>query len=825
MTTLVLKAPLAGWACALSEVPDPVFAEGTAGDGVAIDPTDGTLHAPCDGEIVAMKGARHAVTIRTPGGADILLHVGIDTVQLDGAGFEMLVAPGQAVRAGDPLLRFDLDQVALRAKSAVTPVLVAAGGTVRRSVTGRAVAVGDFLMEVEVTVAAPASTATASMATGTVEVRRLFGVPFEHGLHARPAALLAAALRPFEARVAIVAHGREGNARSTTALMALGVRCGDTIEVLATGAHANEALAALEKLLTPAAFVPAPAMRVAPAAADDPKRLEAVIACRGVAVGEAVQWTQPDIAVPEAGAGHDVESGRLSAALATVRAHLEALAAAAEGEQRAILEAHVGLVDDPGLAEDAAQGLRRGESAGHAWRAATRATVEALSALHDVRMRERAADLRDLENQVLRVLSGKGPASARVLPPNAIILADELLPSQLASLDRTKVAGIAMARGGATSHVAIIAASMGIPALVAAGPAVLAVREGTTLVLDAEHGRLDVDPAPEVRAAVERALANRAAEMQADRAAAREPAILKSGERIAVYANLGSLADARVALEMGAEGCGLLRTEFLFLDRREAPSEDEQARAYQAIAAALDGRPFTVRTLDIGGDKPIAYLPLPDEENPALGLRGVRTSLWRPDLLRAQLRAILRVVPSRQVRILLPMVTDVAEVRIVRALIDEGRDELGIEAMPALGVMVETPASAMLADQLAAEVDFLSIGTNDLSQYTLAMDRGHPELAGKLDALHPAVLRLIGTAAKAANAAGKEVAVCGSLGSDLSAIPILVGLGVHEVSAVPASIPRIKRTLRSLDEAACRELARKALALPTAEAVRNLMGE
>lgn len=823
MTLLVLQAPLAGWCLALSEVPDPVFAEKMAGDGVAIDPTGGVLHAPCEGEIVAMKGAKHAVTIRTAGGQDVLLHVGIDTVQLDGAGFEMLVAPGQRVRAGEPLLRFDLDLVAGRAKSAVTPVLLAAGGTVRRAALDRAVAVGDFLLEVEVAAAQP----LAATGTEAVEVRRLFGVPFEHGLHARPAALLASALRPFDARVTVLAHGREGNARSTTALMALGVRCGDTIEVRAAGPHANDALAALEAHLTPAAFVPPAARAPEPARAPmtGPRRLEAVIACRGVAVGQAVQWSHAEIAVDEAGAGFDPESRRLAEALAAVRAHLERLAAAAPGEQRTILEAHVALVDDPGLADAASDGLRLGQSAGHAWRQATRATVAALSALHDPRLRERAADLRDLEHQVLRVLSGKGPASARELPTGAIVLADELLPSQLASLDRTKVAGIAMARGGATSHVAIIAASMGIPALVAAGPSILTVPEGTSVILDAEHGRLDIDPPAEARAAVEQALAERGAQEAADREASRDDARLKSGERIEVYANLGSLGDARSARDAGAEGCGLLRTEFLFLDRREAPTEDEQAAAYQAIASALDGRPLTIRTLDIGGDKPIAYLPLPAEENPALGLRGVRTSLWRPDLLRAQLRAILRVVPLAQVRILLPMVTDVSEIRTIRALIDEGRDELEIEAMPALGAMIETPASAMLADQLAAEVDFLSIGTNDLSQYTLAMDRGHPELAGKLDALHPAVLRLIGAAAKAGIAAGKEVAVCGSLGSDLSAIPILVGLGVHEISAVPASIPRIKRTLRSLDIGACRELARRALALPTAEAVRNLMGE
>jgi phosphoenolpyruvate-protein phosphotransferase len=538
-----------------------------------------------------------------------------------------------------------------------------------------------------------------------------------------------------------------------------------------------------------------------------------------------VQWTQTPITVAETGGPFEQESRALERALGTVRAHLEKLCAAAAGEQRAILAAHVELVDDPELAAQARDALQRGKGAGFAWRRATRATIEALGAVHDERLRERAADLRDLENQVLRVLSGKPPASARVLPAGAIVLADELLPSQLAALDPARLAGICMARGGATSHVAIIAASLGIPALVAAGPSILAIAEGTALVLDAEHGHLHVDPDAAERAGVEQSLARAVAERATDLAAARGPAATLDGHRITVYANLGSLADAKAALAHGAEGCGLLRTEFLFLDRRQPPTQDEQARAYQDIATALEGRPLTIRTLDIGGDKPIAYLPLPREDNPALGLRGLRTSLWKPELLRTQLRAILRVLPLAQVRILLPMVTDVDELRTVRALIDEGRDELGIASAPALGVMIETPASALLAAQLAAECDFLSIGTNDLSQYTLAMDRTHPELAARLDALHPAVLRLIAGASDAARAAGKEVAVCGSLGSDAAAIPILVGLGVHEISAVPASIPRLKRAVRSLDLAACRALALRALDQPSARAVRALLGE
>jgi phosphoenolpyruvate-protein kinase (PTS system EI component) len=316
-------------------------------------------------------------------------------------------------------------------------------------------------------------------------------------------------------------------------------------------------------------------------------------------------------------------------------------------------------------------------------------------------------------------------------------------------------------------------------------------------------------------------VAQREQERAADAAAAMTEARTRDGVRVRVNANLGSVDEAAPAVANGAEGCGLLRTEFLYLDRREAPGEDEQAAEYQRVAAALDGRPLAIRTMDIGGDKPIAYLPLPPEDNPALGLRGVRASLREPGLLRTQVRAILRVRPEGQCRILLPMVTDAGEVRAIRALAEECARELGVGA-PAIGAMIETPAAALLADRLAQAADFLSIGTNDLAQYTLAIDRAHPELALRLDALHPAVLRLIALVADAAEARGKPVSICGALASDVDALPILVGLGVHEVSAAPSTIPRLKRTARLLDAAECREAARRALELATAAEVRDL---
>ena len=811
--SLLLAAPLAGWALPLAEVPDPVFAERMAGDGVAIDPTGSVLHAPCDGEILDMKGAQHAVTIRSALGIDVLIHVGIDTVKLDGKGFVPLVAVGARVEQGVPLLRFDLERLARAAPSLITPIVLASPGTIRTRTIHRAVRVGDVLMEI-----AEGAPEAAAGDGFTEETRREFSVPFEHGLHVRPGALIAAALKPFTSEVSIIFRGRSANARSTVGMMSLGVRCGDTVEVKAVGNDGERAIEALEALLAPAprARAAKPAAKVA-----GHRRIEGAIASRGLAVGRAVQWARTELKVAERGEGEQGESAALDRALATLRDHLNSLKTEAQGERKALLAAHAELSEDPDLRGRAAEWLKRGKSAAFAWRQATRAVADGLAALDDPRMRERAADLKDLENQVVRVLAGKPPSSTREFEPGSILLADDVLPSQIISLDTERVVGVCTARGGPTSHVAILASASGLPMLVAGGTAVLDVAEGAQVVLDAEHGWLDVEPPPADLAAAKAAMDERNDERTADLAAAGRASVTRDGVAISVLANLGSLGDAHIAMQRGAGGCGLLRTEFLYMDRREAPDEDEQAAEYQRIAAALAGKPLSIRTMDIGGDKPIPYLPLPREDNPALGMRGLRASLWQPDLLRSQVRAILRVQPAGQCKVLLPMVTDADDLKAARAVIEECANALGVE-VPAVGAMIETPASALLAEQLAPLCDFLSIGTNDLSQYGLAIDRGHPELAKRLDALHPAVLRLIALVAEAGREHGKSVSVCGALGSDVDALPILVGLGVHEVSATPAAIPRLKRTVRNLDARECRELATRALEQTSASEVREL---
>jgi len=851
--TLTLLAPLAGWSAPLDEAPDEVFAARLLGDGVAIDPTEGTLHAPCDAVVVLLPASRHAVTLRTAAGCEILLHVGIDTVALGGEGFEAHVSAGARVRAGEPLLSFDLDFLAQRARSVLTPVIVTSdsGWAIRGRTVDRAIALGERLMEVALQRARPDDASLGNAASAAAAVRRLT-VSFEHGIHARPAALLAAALRSLAADVRLMARGREANARSTVALMALGVRHGEEIEIRASGPDAHNALNALTAIFNAHESAPRPAQPPPASAAVHPPAgldlgtaqpgespaartvmtygvLRGVAASPGLAIGPALQLHRPEIRVRETGAGAPAEHAALDSARAEVRARLErtALAAASDamGTAREIAAAHLELLDDPELIAAARTAIDAGRSAGAAWRAAVRDSADTLRALDDARLRERVDDLLDLEAQVLLVLAGESVEPAAALPEQAIVIARELLPSQLIALDGARLAGIAMAAGGATSHAAILAAAMGIPALVALGPQVLAIPDGAEVILDAAVGALEVAPLEPRLTAARARLAASVAERAALASAAQRECRTADGVRIEVLANVGSVAEAQAAVRNGAEGCGLLRTEFLFLDRLTPPSESEQTAQYQQIADALGERPLTIRTLDAGGDKPIAYLPMPREDNPALGLRGIRTGLAWPQLLRTQLRAVLGVRGPARCRLLLPMITDLEEIEAVRRVLEEVRGELGRSESIAVGVMIETPASALLAERIAAVADFLSIGTNDLTQYTLAMDRGNPQLAARLDALHPAVLRLIARAAEGARTHGRHAAVCGGLASEPIAAPLLVGLGVNELSAVPAVIPQLKARIGSVSLRDCRALAEEALKLPTAAAVRALAAD
>jgi phosphoenolpyruvate-protein phosphotransferase len=839
MSSLEILAPFDGWCSALDEVPDPVFAGRMVGDGLAIDPTSGVLLAPCAGEIMTLPASAHAVSIRAAPGIDVLIHVGIDTVALHGRGFEARVGPGAIVRAGDELIRFDLETVARAAKSLMTPIVVTPmdGLRLARCRAVGPVSAGELLFAVTGMTASPIAAAGTAPRIGAAAdtaavVAQTLVVTLRQGLHARPAALLAQRAKSFGAQISLGAHGRNANARSVVAIMALGVRQGDELSIEARGPEAEQAVAGLLAALQEALRTEGAAHRDAAAAPRGGTAaplhagtFAAVPAVAGLAVGRATRIERREIDVAETGAGAAPERAALEVARSHVRARLARVAETGGAARRGIIAAHLEFLDDPQVNEQADELIGLGKSAGFAWRAAIRRAIAALEMLDDSRLRERADDLLDVESHVLLALAGEARPMTIPLPERAVLIADDLLPSELTALDVQRLVAICLARGGVTSHVAILAAAMEIPMLVGLGSAIRDVAAGTLVIVDADGGTLETAPTAAAIAQAQMRVDARRMQRAKARAEAQGECRALDGTRIEVFANLGNLADAAAATANGAEGCGLLRTEFLFLDRETAPDEEEQLAAYQGIAAALGTRPLILRLMDVGGDKPLRYLTLPAEENPALGLRGVRTALAHPALLRTQLRAALRVQPAGCVRLLIPMITDVGEILAVRGIVDELESELGSRVRVQVGAMIETPAAALMASELIREVDFLSIGSNDLTQYTLAMDRGHPQLAGRTDALHPAVLKLVAAAASAGVAAGKMVAVCGGVAADRSAVPILLGLGVRELSVVPAAVPAIKRQIRALEISACRALAAACLELGSPAAVRERVAQ
>ena len=488
--------------------------------------------------------------------------------------------------------------------------------------------------------------------------------------------------------------------------------------------------------------------------------------------------------------------------------------------QAAIFEAHMQMLQDPELIDSVRKSiLDEHENAEKALMDAAEHYARTLEELTDESFRARADDVRDVARRCLRILLGK-PQVDVVLNKPSIIVARDLSPSDTVRMEKTMVLGFCTAEGGATSHTAILAKALGVPAVVGVGDELLSVIEGSASIINGHTGEVTIGPDETTLAAfvqTQKAEKERAA---AELSAAGKPAITKDGSRAEVVANVGSVADAEKAVSSGAEGIGLLRTEFLYLDRQTAPTEEEQYTVYKKIFDIQGSRPVVIRTIDVGGDKELPYIDLGHEDNPFLGWRAIRMCLDNPDFFKTQLRAILRAATGHDIRIMFPMIAAVTEVTRARELLDEARAELRAAGQPfggkiQVGIMVEIPAAAVMADKFVKVVDFFSIGTNDLTQYTLAVERTNKKVVHLSNALDPAVLRLIAKVIEEGHKGGVWVGMCGELAGEPKAIPVLLGLGLDEFSMAPTLVPRAKAVIRGSDAAVCRQIARDVLDLPT----------
>ena len=672
-----------------------------------------------------------------------------------------------------------------------------------------------------------------------------FSFPLPNGLHVRPASHLEEMARAFRADIVLVNdhNGRQASFRTVLALVATDTNQHDACRLVVDGEDADAAFAALTAYLC-GAFLhcddPLPAAVARPTAGVPLPRslrgaglseyLRGTVACRGLGWGRVV--TVAGLAMPpellaEPSRGADIEQARFDHAVAALVEQLARNQRTTDGLEAGLLKAHLGMLRDASFAEQVTQRVRGGASAGAAIAAVIAALGEGFRHSRNPLLRERVLDLEDIAARLLEKLHGlAGAPQLPALTAPSVIVADSLTPGQLLALDRRHLQALVLGRAGQTSHTVILARSFAIPTLTGVAEASVRLRAGTDVVVDADLGLVIPAPAEGVRCYYEREGAKYAHLAARVATQTRRSAATADGRRLEVGANIASAVEATAAFAQGAEGIGVFRTELFFTGSATPPTEDEQYAAYSTAVRAADGRPVVFRTLDIGGDKPVPFLPLPAEDNPFLGCRGVRLYSDHAALLKTQMRAILRAAAHGPAKIMIPMIANLEEVRLAKRLLAEARAELPA-ATPAgevaFGIMIEVPAVAFALEELAAEVEFFSLGTNDLAQYFFAADRGNPAVASRYSVFAPAFLRLLKQIVAAAHARGRWIGLCGEMAEDERALPLLLGLGLDEISLVAPRIPGTKAALAGLNATDCTALLDAALRCSDAGAVLDLI--
>jgi phosphocarrier protein FPr len=696
--------------------------------------------------------------------------------------------------------------------------------------------------------AAPITVLAADEPATAAELTQTFVLPNPLGIHARPAARLVNIASTYNTVITISKGAQTADATSINQLITLGARQGDTITVRARGPQAETALTAIAALLADnlgdrqASAADQP---VTPAPVINPNgnQWQGIPVVAGIAIGPVAPVVMaPPVILLRQVTNVAAEQSRLQGAINTVLDLLDELEQALAGraptpgatpvaDATAILSAQRLMLLDPHLTAAVEKRLTADQcNAEWAWQVVVAAMVAQYESLHDAYLRQRAVDLRDVGDRVLRVLSGQLP-KLQPLSTAGILAVAELTPSLAAALEPTLILGIVTARGGPNDHSAILVRTLGIPFVTGVASATQ-LAPGQMIALDGATGTLWPDPDPATIATLTARRESWLAERIAVQNVAQLPALMQDGMTIGVLANSSAVHEAELAVAQGATGVGLFRTELLFMAQATLPDEETQVQLYLQTAASLGDYPLTVRTLDIGGDKPLPHLPMPPEANPFLGWRGLRYCLDNPEFFRTQLRALLRVAAdlgdARRLKIMFPMVSTVEEFLAAKALVADEAAQLiamgyALPQLPPLGVMIETPAAVFHAAHFAWHVDFFSIGTNDLTQYIMAADRGNAQVAALVNALQPPVIQAIGQVTQAAQSAGIPVSVCGELAADPRATALLIGLGVTELSMNPQAIPTVKAQIRRLTQERAKKVAQQALALTTVAAVEAFL--
>ncbi|XOB61809.1 phosphoenolpyruvate--protein phosphotransferase [Campylobacterota bacterium DY0563] len=659
------------------------------------------------------------------------------------------------------------------------------------------------------------------------ETKETLTFPGYAGFHARPASAFVDVANGYKSEVRLNFEEKSANGKSIASILKLGLTGGSSFSISTKGEDEKQALKALCKAVRDG---------LKEGADEDIQKevskrnylgnkLEGVPAAPGMAIGPVVILDEDEIQLKKE--GQDAHSEReklrkaLEKAIFELNQWLHQKHEKVDKKRMDIFIAHLGLLKDPELQNKALKAIEDNISASYTWWRIISKEIEELSSLSDTRLSQRANDMKDIGKRVLKYLDPQAIKSTKIqLKIPSILVSLDMTPSETSQLDKSKVLALVTAKGGSTSHTAILARSMGIPSIAGVGEEVLNI-SSKQAIADGDSGILVYEPQTKDLDLAEQLQKEAQAQKEAEYKARFKPAVTLDKHRVEVVANIANADAALEAINEGAEGVGLVRTEFLFLERNSAPNENEQFQAYKKMVQHMNGLPLIIRTLDIGGDKEVPYLNLPKEDNPFLGIRGIRLCLQNIELFKEQLRAIYQASKYGPIKIMFPMVGLLEEFRQGAKIAEEVRLELGVEPID-IGIMIEVPSAVIMAEHFAKEVDFFSIGTNDLTQYVLSMDRGHQGLAKQADALHPAVLNMIKMTCDVAKKHGKMVGVCGNLAANPLAAKILTGLGVDELSVTATAVANIKETIRTSSFKQCQELAEKALVQETAAAVRAL---
>ena len=860
MHEIKLFPPMLGVIVDLDKVPDQVFSERMVGDGVAIDPIDNIIYAPINGTIKTIHKAKHAITIESEYGFDVLIHIGLDTVNLAGNGFTLFLKEGDVVKTGYQIMAFDFDYLSQHAKTLISPILICDIENtniqlefISQQITrlDRPIMLVKIPSDEEVAIE---PTANVSNDVSQIEVDRtkqitnndtssllddelgnasseLITIINPTGIHARPAALLNQQARKFHGEIYIEKQDKKANLKSVVAILGLSIQVGDQVKIVANGRNAGQFVESISEIVRNLYEADAASKEIAPVIDLNIKQkilggnyYSGIVAASGLAIGKLVKNPEVVFDFVENCDSVDYEILKLSKAMESARNELEnSIASAKKPAYKDVLNAHLMILTDPELLDGTISLIKKNKTtAALAWFDTINLHCKILEDTGVELLKQRRNDLKDVCKQVLNNIRGIKKHVTK-LGEASILLAGELTPSDIINLDEN-VVGLLSINGGATSHVAILAKAKGIPLLVGLDAGLLGIQDGIEVVVDANAGFVNIAPNADDINAIKDKLIEQQANLDIAVKYAALPCATIDNVRIDCYANIANQDDVDSALRNGADGVGLFRTEFLFLEQDMAPSAQLQLDTYNKIASGLGDKPFVLRTLDSGGDKEITYLNMPHETNPVLGARGIRLCLEHPELFKTQLTAALQV-NAKKLKIMLPMVNSLDEYRITKSMINQLQRELGLTNHVELGVMIEVPSAAIMADLFAREVDFFSIGTNDLTQYTLAIDRENTQLAKKFDHLEPAVLRNIVLVVDGAAKYEKPVSVCGMMASEKLAIPVLLGLGITQLSMDIHAIADNKALIRKLDVRQCEYIALECLYLSNATEVRALLTE